>query len=91
VLLMHRDGWLPLYTGAANLDGARIAVAIAVHVIAIGLPLIAVGFGSPTQNWHVAWLERHAAFARAWRDHIATWLPELARALDEDQPAGGRR
>lgn len=80
VELMHRDGWLPLQTGKASLDGAHIAAVTAIHVVAIGLPLIAGGFGPPEEAWYRLWLERHAAFMSAWRQEISKWLPELASA-----------
>lgn len=79
-LLMRREGWLPLYTGKANLEGVRTATALAIHVVAIVLPLIAAGFGPPQEAWHQTWLERHRAFMSAWREEISKWLPELASA-----------
>lgn len=77
--LMSHEGWMPLQSGVVDNEGARVATMVAVHVTAMGLPLIASGFGHSSQAWHLTWLERHAAYMAVWRARISDWTVSIER------------
>lgn len=89
-LLMHGEGWLPLHTGRANIEGVRDAVGFAIAVITIGLPIIAVGMGVSEEAWHLEWHRRFGLFMDAWRADLAGRLDELSeRMAGRDEGLGG--
>jgi len=89
-LLMHGEGWLPLHTGRANIEGVRDALAFAIAVIAIGLPMIAAGMGVSTEAWHLEWHRRFGLFMDAWRADLAGRLDELSKLMaSPDVGVGG--
>jgi hypothetical protein len=87
---MHGEGWLPLHTGRANIEGVRDALAFAIAVIAIGLPMIAAGMGISTEAWHLEWHRRFGLFMDAWRADLADRLDELSKLMaSPDVGVGG--
>jgi hypothetical protein len=90
-LLMRGEGWFPLKTGKPNLEGARIALVIALHVIAVGLPMFATPIGAVDEDWYLHWAKRDWAFMHRWPADLGQFLKWLdARTKEALEEAGQR-